>query len=217
VAVVAPSDAARDVLHEDADKLSPDSPAAVAVLKGAQSLQLFQANPRLRERLGRGDLLLIDEASFVSLKQGHASLEWAVEQQVRVCMVGDLDQGKSIEAGDFLRITLKAGVHTAQLHDIKRQSPTALDGHYLKAVKLFKAGRTTEAFSELHKAGCIHEAKGQGRVDAIADDIIRSEAQGIPTLSVNISHRENDSISAAVRQRMKEQGLLSDERTVKCY
>jgi hypothetical protein len=60
-------------------------------------------------------------------------------------LIGDLDQGKSIEAGDFFRRAIQSGIHTAELHDIKRQSPTALDGHYLKAVKLFKAGRTTQS------------------------------------------------------------------------
>jgi hypothetical protein len=209
VAVVSPSDDARNVLRQDAEKLSHDSPA-FAVLKRAESLQLFQADPRLHERLGRGDLLIVDEASFMSLNQGHKSLEQARERGVRLLFVGDLSQGKSIEAGDFFRLAIKSGVHTSELHDIKRQSPKALDGHYLKAVKLFKTGRTTEAFAELHKAGCIHESKGQKRVEAVAEEIIRSEAAGVQAMAVNPSHRENDAIGAAVRRRMKEVGQLSN-------
>jgi conjugative relaxase-like TrwC/TraI family protein len=216
VFVVAPSDDARDVLREAADQLSPDS-SAVAVLKRVESLQLFQADSRLHNQLAAGDLLIVDEASFISLKQGHAELERCSKRGVRVLLVGDLDQGKSIEAGDFFRLAIKSGVHCAELHDIKRQSPTALDGHYLKAVKLFKAGRTTEAFRELHQAGCIRESKGEDRVGTIADEIIKSEAAGIFAMAVNISHRENDAIAAAVRSRMKALGQLSDERTITAY
>jgi hypothetical protein len=216
VFVVAPSDSARDVLRSAASKLSPGSPAVVA-LKASESLQLYQADPRLREKLATGDMLIIDEASFMSLKQGHNAFKDAFDRGVRVCMIGDLDQGKSIEAGDFFRMAIQSGIDVAELHDIKRQSPEALEGHYLKAVKLFKAGRTTEAFSELHQAGCIRESRGQQRIDAIADSIIRSQAEGVSAIATNLTHRENDAVAEAVRKRMKEQGRLSDEMIVTVY
>lgn len=175
-------------------------------------MQLYQADPKLHQELGRGDLLIIDEASFISLKQGHAEFERAVKNGVRVLLVGDVDQGRSIEAGDYFRMAMKMGVHTAELHDIRRQSPDALDGHYLKAVKLFKKGRSTEAFKELLSADCIHEVSGQARVEAIADSILRSKAQGIPAMCSNFTHRENDAISACLRKKMKGLGQLIDER-----
>jgi AAA domain len=200
VAVVAPSDAARDIIRREGAEFGYSAEAKALV--GAVSLQMWQADPRLHEKLGKGDLLIIDEASFVSLGQGHLELSRARKQGYRVLFTGDLDQKKSIEAGDFLRLAIGAGVHTSELHEIRRQSETALDGHYKTAVKLLKQGRTNEAFAELDKAGCIVELKGKARVDAIADDLLRSEAQGIPALSVNISHRENDNIARAVRLKM---------------
>lgn len=190
---------------------------AVAVLKSAESLQLYQADPRLREKLRPGDLLIIDEASFISLKQGHGVFEDASKRGVRVCAIGDLDQGKSIEAGDFFRLAIQSGIHMAELHDIKRQPPDALDGHYLKAVRLFKEGKTTEAFHELHQAGCIHESKGQDRIEAIADSIVRSQVEGVSAIATNLTHRENNAVAEAVRKRMTEQGRLTDERTVTVY
>lgn len=215
VTVVAPSDAARDVLHQDAKNLAPG--AVRDTLAGACSLQLYQANPKLHGQMVKGDLLIIDEASFVSLKQGHTAFEHAAANGYRVLMVGDLAQGKSIEAGDFFRLAIKSGVHTAELHDIKRQAPDALEGHYLAAVKLFKRGQTTEAFRELYLAGCIHELKGTSRVEAYAQAIVESEAAGVPTIAANFTHRENDAVAAAVRERMKAAGKLTDERTVTVY
>src|SRR5205823_3291549 len=97
---------------------------------------------------------IVDESSMMSLKQGHEVMEWAHGRGVRVLFAGDVDQHVSVEAGDHFRLLLQAApVQTATLNEIVRQKAESLDGHYLKAVKMFKAGRSTEAFSELHQAG----------------------------------------------------------------
>jgi ATP-dependent exoDNAse (exonuclease V) alpha subunit len=161
VAVVAPSDAARDVLRQEAQKVGYSE--ARSVLSAAVSLQMWQANPRLHESLGPLDLLIIDEASFTSLKQGYLELERAMKVGYRVLFSGDLDQGKSIEAGDFFRLAIGAGVHTAELHEIRRQSETALDGHFRKAIQFFKKGATTRGFQELLAAQHFAARQGRGR------------------------------------------------------
>jgi AAA domain/TrwC relaxase len=206
VAVCAPSDAARDVLMREGKELGYSAEAKT--LAGAVSLQRHQADPRLHGKLGKGDLLIIDEASMVSLAQGHLELERARKGGYRVQFVGDLDQGKSIEAGDFFRLVISAGIHTAQLHDIRRQSETALNFHYRVAVQLMKKGKTTAGFKELLQAGCVHEVQGQARIEAIADKLLEREAAGIPTMLANLSHRENDLIASAIRRKMD----LKDER-----
>jgi len=137
------------------------------------------------------------------------------EGDYRVLLV--LAQGKSIDAGDFFRFAIQSGVHVDELHDMKRQSPEALDGRYLRAVQLFKKGRSTEGFRELLAAGCIHELKGQSRIEAHADAIIESEASGVTTIAANFTHRENTAVSDAVRSRMKAAGQLTDERKLTTY
>jgi conjugative relaxase-like TrwC/TraI family protein len=201
VAVVAPSDGARDVLHHDALKVGCTD--ARSALSNAVSLQMWQADPRLHESLGKGDLLIIDEASFVSLKQGNKELERARASGYRVMLSGDLDQAKSIEAGDFMRLAIGAGIHTAELHEIRRQSETALDGHFRKAIQFFKKGATTRGFQELLSAGCIHEVKGQARIEAMADAIMKAKAEGVEVMCANFTHAENNAIAECVRARMK--------------
>jgi ATP-dependent exoDNAse (exonuclease V) alpha subunit len=208
VAIVAPSDAARDVLRREGKELGYSVQATA--LQGAVSLQLHQADPRRHALLGKGDLLIIDEASMVSLAQGHLELERARKVGYRVMFVGDLDQQKAIEAGDLFRLIISTGVHTAELHDIRRQSETALNFHYRVAVQLMKKGKTTAAFKELLQAGCVHEVQGQARIEAIAAKLLEREEAGIPTMLANLSHRENDLIAAAIRRKM----TLSDERTL---
>ena len=143
---------------------------------------------------------------MASVKQGHEVQRWAKARGCRVLFMGDVDQNVSVEAGDHFRILLKASpVHTATLEEIIRQKPESLDGHYLQAVKLFKAGKTTEAFSELHQAGRIRELRGQDRVEAFAQAIVRSEEEGRPAIATCATHRENDAIAEAVRRRWHEQ------------
>ena len=100
VSVVAPSDAARDVIQREAQKVGYSS--ARSVLSAAVSLQMWQADPRLHESLGKGDLLIIDEASFTSLKQGHMEIERARKAGYRVMLSGDLGPGAKHRSGRLL-------------------------------------------------------------------------------------------------------------------
>jgi conjugative relaxase-like TrwC/TraI family protein len=216
VAVVAPSDKARDKVREQAAEL-PEGSQVGQALADAVSLQMFQTDPRLHKGFRKGDLLIVDEASFASVEQGHWVEQWARERGCRVLFSGDAKQLTSVEAGDHFRILLGgSGIHTASLDEqaIIRQKENALDGRYLQAVKLFTQGKSTEAFRELSLAGRIVEKQGNARVEAFADAIIRSREEGITAIACNPTHRENDAINDAVRNRLAERGELRDERTL---
>ena len=90
----------------------------------------------------------------------------------------------------------------AELHEIRRQSPDSLNGHFLKSIQLFKKGKTTAAFQELLAAGCIHEIKGPARIEAMADAIMKAQAEGVDAMCANFTHRENDAIAECVRKKM---------------
>jgi ATP-dependent exoDNAse (exonuclease V) alpha subunit len=218
--VVAPSDKARDKVREQAAEL-PEGSLAAEALRSAVSLQMFQANPKLhRGSFGPQDLLIVDEASFASMEQGHWVQQWARLHGCRVLFSGDPKQLTSVEAGDHFRVLLKSSdLHTARLDQeaIIRQKPDALEGHYLQAVKLFTKGRATEAFRELQQANRITELQGPARVEAFADAIMRARAQGISVIACNPTHQENDAINDAVRRRMAEAGQLGEERTLQAH
>jgi conjugative relaxase-like TrwC/TraI family protein len=220
VAVVAPSDGARNVLRKEVEKLLEGelAPGTAQVFEAAASLQLFQTDPKLHNRLGAGDLLILDEASEASVQQVYELKEWATRRGVRLLEAGDKDQHTSVEAGDALRLQLKySTIHRARLHEIRRQSPDALEGHYLEAVKLFKVKKSTKAFRELYEANRLLELRGQARVESVADLIVRFRDQGKAALASNPTHRENDAISEAVRDRLTARGELSEERTLAAH
>jgi hypothetical protein len=219
VFVVAPSDKARDKVREQAAGL-PEGALAAEVLRSAVSLQMFQASPRLHRGFKPQDLLIVDEASFASMGQGHWIQAWARRNGCRVLFSGDPKQLTSVEAGDHFRVLLKsADLHAARLDQeaIIRQKPDALGGHYLQAVKLFTKGRATEAFRELQQANRITERQGPARVEAFADAILRARSQGTTVIACNPTHQENDAINDAVRRRLAEAGQLGEERTVQAH
>ena len=216
VAIVATSNAAAEVLIAEAGKVT--DPLTAEVLCSAVNTDLFLTDPRLKTSLAAGDLLISDESSMSSTEQGHKLLEWAMLRGVRVLFAGDPAQLPSVAPGDCFRLILdKSVIHRAHLTEILRQKPDALDGHYLKSCKLFKAGKTTEAFYELDMAERVLELRGKDRVQTIANLIMEYEEKGIPAMSINPTHAENDAISEAVRRRKHELGQLKDERTVQVH
>jgi len=91
----------------------------------------------------------------------HEILEWATKPGCRVLMVGDPRQHSSIEAGDALAILIRlSGITKSSLSTFICQKSEALNGHYLKAVRLFSDGRAIQAFAQLDQAGALDEYKG---------------------------------------------------------
>ena len=82
---------------------------------------------------------------------------------------------------------------------------------------MFADGKSTQAFAELDKAGVILEHKGQSRVEALADLIVKKWDEGRSAIALNPSHRENDAVAEAVRRRLKERGELTDERVIEAH
>jgi conjugative relaxase-like TrwC/TraI family protein len=212
VMVVAPTHEAKMVLAKEADRL-PAGEAAQA-LREANTVDMFLRS-RIKEELGKGDLLMVDEASMISTSKGEQLLRVARAKGFRVLLAGDARQNISVEAGDWFRVLLRhSTIATARLEKIIRQGPDALDGHLLEAVKLFAAGQSTRAFKQLDLAGRIHELRGKSRVQAMAELVVALEEHGTAALAINSTHRENDAVAEAVRKLLHERGQLVDERTM---
>lgn len=208
VFVTAPSNGARDVLRGEGGP----------VFEGAESLQRFMASPSLKARLGKDDLIVLDEAGMASVEDLHGLLQFVQEKECRILLSGDTRQHSSVAAGDALHILLKrTDVRRAALFEIIRQKPDALDGQYLKAAKLFSQGRSTAGFAALDHANVIHEHKGKRRVDVLAEEIVKSLDEKQTVIAVNPSHRENDAVNGAVREWLTVKGTIHGERTVSAY
>lgn len=201
VQAVAPSTKSRDVIdHKEEDK---------------STLQLFLKDPKLQSKLRPMDLLIVDESGMADTYQIHKVMELAIKHRFRVCFAGDQFQNRSPSAGEPLRILLsKTKIRREWLSEILRQKPDALAGRYRRAAKQMSVGRVTEGFATLDRAGAIIIAQGQDRIDQMADKFMSERALGRSVLVVNPSNIQNDTVSKEIRKRLKDEGVLGEEREI---
>ena len=155
--------------------LAPSSPS-VEVLReqgfaSADTLQQFQMNRDLQQE-AIGQVLWVDEAGFLSVRQMLELEEFAVEHDCRLVVTGDTKQHHSVQRGDALRILERSGaIAQAALTKIYRQRIPKLR----EAIEDLSKGRTGEGFEKLDKFGAIQEiADDAGRLAAIAEKQIEA-------------------------------------------
>jgi conjugative relaxase-like TrwC/TraI family protein len=190
--------------------LAPSSPS-VEVLRAqgfttADTLQKFQINRELQEQV-KGQVLWVDEAGFLSVRQMLELQEFAIEHDCRLVVTGDTKQHHSVQWGDALRILERSGaIRQAVLSKIHRQRIPELR----EAIEDLSKGRTGEGFDKLDKFRAIQEiADDAGRLAAIAEKQMEALTAGRSSLIIAPTHVECRAIAGAVRQAMKDKGLLS--------
>ena len=191
--------------------LAPSSPS-VEVLRAqgfvnADTLQQFLMNRDLQQAAIE-QVLWVDEAGFLSVRQMLEVEEFVVEHDCRLIITGDTKQHHSVQWGDALRILERSGaIAQAALTKIYRQQIPGLR----EAIEDLSKGRTTEGFDKLEKFGTIQEIPDDtGRLAAIAEKQIEALKAQRSTLIIAPTHGECRAIAGAVRKAMKEKGLLSD-------
>ena len=189
--------------------LAPSSPS-VEVLRAqgfttADTLQQFQINGELKEQV-KGQVLWVDEAGFLSVKQMLELQEFAVAHDCRLIVTGDTKQHHSVQWGDALRILERSGVIAqAVLTKIYRQRIPELR----EAIEDLSKSRTGDGFDKLDKFGAIQEiADDAGRLAAVAKKHIEALMAQRSSLIIAPTHCECRAIAGAVRQGMKAKGLL---------
>jgi conjugative relaxase-like TrwC/TraI family protein len=186
------------------------SSAAVKVLKGegfthADTFRQLQQNDIVQDA-ARRQVIWVDEAGFLSVRQMHWLVDFALKNDSRVILSGDTKQHHSVERGDALRIMERAGAVTqAALSKIFRQQVPALRA----AIEDLSQGRTQSGFDKLDKFGAVLEVEDKKeRLATIATTHMAAVKEGKSSLVVAPTHGECRAVAAAVRKLMKEQSLL---------
>src|SRR3984893_15947491 len=172
--------------------LWPPSSPSVEVLRAqgfarANTLQQFELNPELQKAV-KGQVLWVDEAGFLSVRQMLALQEFAVEHTCQLVLTGDTKQHQSVQWGDALRILERSGVIAqAVLTKIFRQRIPELR----EAIEDLSKGRTKEGFDKLDKFGAIQEIPDDaGRLAAIAEKEIEALKAQRSSLIIAPTHGE---------------------------
>jgi conjugative relaxase-like TrwC/TraI family protein len=153
---------------------------------------------------GQAHLYMVDESSLVSTRQTGEFLDrlWPND---RVLMVGDTRQHQAVEAGRPFEQLQDAGMHTAKLEEIVRQTDPGLK----QVVDDLSHGRVREAMTELQNQGRVHEIPDRNqRFEAIARDYADGSGRTLVVVPDNQSRQE---LNDHIRQELKERGTVGPE------
>jgi ATP-dependent exoDNAse (exonuclease V) alpha subunit len=172
----------------------------------ANTLAALRTSSLLQDGVA-GQILWIDEASFMSVREMQWLFEFAKAKDCRLILSGDTRQHHGVERGDALRILERAGaVRQALLSRIFRQQVPALRA----AIFDLAHGRTQDGFDKLEAFGALREVEdNQERLHAIATTHVTAIRGGHSSLIVAPTHTECRAVARVVRQAMHEEGLLT--------
>jgi AAA domain len=169
----------------------------------ARTFQGFQL------RAERPDLLVIDEASMLSVPQMLWLVKHVRENDSRVLLVGDSAQHRSVERGDALRILEQSGsVRYVELLQTQRQKVPALKA----AIEDLKAGRLENGWQKLEQHGVIKELTDAAELRKRAvEQHLAGLRGGKSSLMICPRHEEARKVAAVVRQQLKAEGAIGGQ------
>lgn len=191
VEVLAPTTGAVEVLREEG-------------FRQAETVQRFLVDSALQER-ARGQVLIVDEAGLLSVRQMLALVEAGHRQGCRLILCGDARQHASVEAGDALRLLqTRSHLHTAKLNRIQRQ----VRADYRQAVADIAEGQPQLALARLERMDAVEVLDDSERHRRLAVDYAESLQAGKTALIVSPTWREIEDVTRAVRGKLKRDGRL---------
>jgi conjugative relaxase-like TrwC/TraI family protein len=185
------------------------SSGAVEVLRKdglpGETFQLLHANGQMQKAVV-GNVLWIDEASFLSAKDMRWVLQLAQDNGCRLVLAGDTKQHRGVQRGDALRALEETGAIVQVCLDKNyRQKNLKLRS----AIDELSRGRTEQGFDKLDQFGVIREFKDpKERLTVIAERHIEAQAAGLSSLIVAPTHQECREIAQTVRASMRSRGVL---------
>ncbi|ACL93939.1 conjugative relaxase [Caulobacter vibrioides] len=190
--------------------LAPSASAAITLgealdLEGRTIARHLVERPNARP--SARELWIVDEASLVSARDMARLLDEAQRRGARTLLVGDAHQLGSVGAGAAFRQLQDAGLETAHLTKIVRQSNTLT----LEAVEATLAGHARRAFDALDRGGgqIIEAQSVEDRQALIAAHFAQLDsAQRRRTLIIDPSREGREQLTARIRAELIAAGHL---------
>ncbi|MEI2298753.1 Ti-type conjugative transfer relaxase TraA [Ensifer sp. MJa1] len=176
-----------------------------------------------REQLGRGDVLVIDEAGMISSQQLARALKAVEDAGAKAVLVGDAMQLQPIQAGAAFR-AIAERIGFAELAGVRRQR----DAWARDASRLFARGKVEEGLSAYAQKGRIVETQTRAEIidRIVADwadarrDLLQKPAGGEHSGRLRgdellvLAHTNDDvwKLNEALRKVMIDEGALTGAR-----
>lgn len=199
---------------------APSADASRGVLRGegfenADTVARLLQDREFQARL-KGQVIWIDEAGLLGVRDMRGVFEVAREQGARVVLSGDVAQHGSVSRGDALRLLQQRGaVQSVALTEIKRQRGTYRAG--VEAISRGDLESGLEALDSLGKsdrlAGVV-ELPEEERYKHLAADYLATLKEGKTALVVSPTHREGAKVTELIREELREAGRLGKEERI---
>jgi conjugative relaxase-like TrwC/TraI family protein len=159
----------------------------------------------------KGQVIWIDEAGLLGVRDMKRVLEIAREQKARVVLSGDYRQHSPVPRGDALRILdERAGVTFVEVQQIQRQKDPA----YREAVEALSQGNVAEGFERLDRLGAvIEEPDSAARYKVLAKDYVTAVNEGESVIATAPTHAEGQAVTSAIRSELRANGQLGESQT----
>ena len=154
-------------------------------------------------------IIICDEASLKSNRDGKALLRLAEKHNMRLLLVGDSKQHTSVEAGDCLRVWEEhSPLSHCEVGYIIRQK----DEQYLKAIEHFADGAARDGMAALDALGWVHEGQSAYIKEAAASYLkLTNGGQNLDRcLAVCPTWEEGRLLTDDIRTSLKERDILSE-------
>lgn len=165
-----------------------------------------------RASFGKPAVWIVDEASLLSARDTAKLFEQTEKQNARIILVGDVKQLGSVEAGAAFAQLQGAGMETAKLGEIVRQTNITTKEAVLASIE----GDARKALAALDRGGgrIIEAPDRADRFTAIAKDYAAlDKAVRNKTLVIEPSREGRDSLTADIRAALTKSGALSGPAT----
>jgi conjugative relaxase-like TrwC/TraI family protein len=161
-----------------------------------------------RTHQGQPAAWIVDEASLLSARDTARLFDLAEKQNARVILVGDVKQLGSVEAGAAFAQLQGAGMETAKLGEIVRQTNTATKDAVLASIE----GDARKVLAALDRGGgkIVENADRGERFAAIAEEYAKlDKASRARTLVIEPSREGRDTLTSDIRAALAKSGALS--------
>ena len=156
---------------------------------------------------------IVDEASLLSARDTAKLFEQAEKQNARVILVGDVKQLGSVEAGAAFAQLQGAGMETAKLGEIVRQTNVSTKEAVLATIE----GDARKALAALDRGGgrIMENPDRADRFAAIAKDYAAlDKATRAKTLVIEPSREGRDALTGEIRAALTNSGALTGPSVV---
>ncbi|PZU70694.1 MAG: exonuclease V subunit alpha [Sphingobium sp.] len=160
-----------------------------------------------RPHQGQPAAWIVDEASLLSARDTARLFDLADEHNARIVLIGDVKQLGSVEAGAAFAQLQGAGMETATLAEIVRQTNTAAKD----AVRASVEGDAKKALNALDRGGghIVENADRAERFAAMAERYAGlNKEERARTLVIEPSREGRDALTADIRDALTKAGAL---------